>query len=278
MLIIFRPYGNHTNQIYQFIQSDIFAKIHNLQFDCYFVYNFFSVFPNLREKYKSFKTLFVFPVLSFIFKILNRFHLINTFDVSDLKICQKIADCHINDKNLIFDKWDFKGNEVLFNNKDLFKEYRDYYKELFFIDISAIKDKYIDRKFKNIAVHIRRGDYADFRGGKFLFDNEFYCQKTKELLSLWNIEKANIIIFTNDSKIDKNFFYQSFENVCFSNEEWFIDQQLMSNCDFIIGPPSTFTMWASYIGNTPVYHIWQPNKRLLKKDFFVYTSFHPDIE
>ena len=105
MLIIFRPYGNHTNQIYQFIQGDIFAKIHNLQFDCYFVYNFFSFFPNLREKYKSFKTLFVFPVLSFIFKILNRFHLINAFDVSDLKICQKIADCHINDKNLIFDKF-----------------------------------------------------------------------------------------------------------------------------------------------------------------------------
>ena len=91
MLIIFRPYGNHTNQIYQFIQGDIFAKIHNLQFDCYFVYNFFSFFPNLKNKYKSFKTLCVFPILSFMYKILNRFHLIKTFDVSDLKICQKMV-------------------------------------------------------------------------------------------------------------------------------------------------------------------------------------------
>jgi hypothetical protein len=32
----------------------------------------------------------------------------------------------------------------------------------------------------------------------------------------------------------------------------------LASCDYIIGPPSTFTMWASFFGNVPLFMINDP--------------------
>ena len=47
----------------------------------------------------------------------------------------------------------------------------------------------------------------------------------------------------------------------------------MSMCDYLIGPPSTFTSWASFIGNVPTYHIKNKYKKIELSDFVLNTIY-----
>lgn len=57
------------------------------------------------------------------------------------------------------------------------------------------------------------------------------------------------------------------DNIKKSTNEWYIDHFLMSKCDYLIGPPSTFTMWASYIGKVKYYHIENDSGEIRLSDF-----------
>ena len=46
-----------------------------------------------------------------------------------------------------------------------------------------------------------------------------------------------------------------YPSVSFSDRDARSDHYLMSRCDYIVGPPSTFSMWASYIGKAKYCHI-----------------------
>lgn len=47
----------------------------------------------------------------------------------------------------------------------------------------------------------------------------------------------------------------------------------MAACDYIIGVPSSFSMWANFLGQTPCMHIYNPTEKLSKKDFVIFESF-----
>ncbi len=102
-----------------------------------------------------------------------------------------------------------------------------------------------------VGVHIRRGDYRTWQNGKYFFADEVYQQYLLEMTSqLKQIHKEPFfVIFSNE-----DISIKEQDNVVISRNEWFVDQFLMSQCDYLIGPPSTFSLWASYSGKVPYYH------------------------
>ena len=42
---------------------------------------------------------------------------------------------------------------------------------------------------------------------------------------------------------------------CLNNGNEIEDLITLSQCDYLIGPPSTFNIWASFYGEVPTYHI-----------------------
>ena len=106
-----------------------------------------------------------------------------------------------------------------------------------------------------IGVHIRGGDYKKFEGGKWYYTAEQYYTKMKELASLKVFEgkKLSFIICTNE----KNILLPATQNFSVLNEErhFVEDLYLLAKCDYIIGPPSTFSLWASFYGSKPLYMI-----------------------
>ena len=42
---------------------------------------------------------------------------------------------------------------------------------------------------------------------------------------------------------------------------------MMSQCDYLMGPPSTFTMWASFMGKVPLGIIRDRSQTLSMADF-----------
>lgn len=54
------------------------------------------------------------------------------------------------------------------------------------------------------------------------------------------------------------------ENAVRSAED---DQTLMSQCDYIIGPPSTFSTWASFMGKVPLLHLYSAGQKVKLSEF-----------
>ena len=47
------------------------------------------------------------------------------------------------------------------------------------------------------------------------------------------------------------------------------DLYALAECDYILGPPSTFSKWASFYGNKPLFHLEDTNARLEPATFCV---------
>jgi len=103
-----------------------------------------------------------------------------------------------------------------------------------------------------IGIHVRRGDYKRFEGGKWYFAPEQYYQKMIEISSLKKFEgkKIGFVICTNE----KDMSLQNPENLSlFNDQRHFVeDLYLLAKCDYIVGPPSTFSLWASFYGDVPL--------------------------
>lgn len=120
-----------------------------------------------------------------------------------------------------------------------------------------------------LGVHIRRGDYATWYGGKYLFSDQQYINKIRQFISLHPTERVSIWICGNDPKLNKQAYIDAFEssNLYFPNGNPGEDLCLLSLCDYLIGAPSTFTYIASMYHNTPLYWIMEPNEKLEKRSF-----------
>lgn len=106
---------------------------------------------------------------------------------------------------------------------------------------------------KIIAVHIRRGDYKEFLGGRFYFEDDVYLQKMKETQKLLYPAKVCFAVFSNGKINLKNF---EGINISVKNTNTAIrDMWGISLCDYILGPLSTFSMWASFWHNVPLLFI-----------------------
>ncbi len=107
-----------------------------------------------------------------------------------------------------------------------------------------------------VGVHIRRGDYREWNNGKYYYDNKTYrsiinsIKNSKQL-----IDKKVAFVLCSNEKIDFDFFNE-YSNQCYPSTGHFVeDCYVLSKCDYIIGPPSTYSGWASIIGYTPLLHI-----------------------
>lgn len=148
--------------------------------------------------------------------------------------------------------WDFRSQiEILKENKDCVIKLFSPKDEL----INSILDCIIRLKQKKtiVGVHIRRGDYKTHLNGMYFFDDLFYQKRMFELNDVLKVHSSREIVFLicSDEVIDIHLF-AGLE--CFQMENAIQVQDLfsLSQCDYIIGPPSTFSMWASFVGQVPL--------------------------
>jgi hypothetical protein len=118
-----------------------------------------------------------------------------------------------------------------------------------------------------VGVHIRRGDYKTFENGKWFYSPAQYYEKMKEIamLETFRDKKIAFIICSNEKDLS---FPHTDEFSIFNEERHFAeDVLLLSKCNYIIGPPSTFSIWASFYGDVPLCLIDDVNRPVSKEDF-----------
>lgn len=100
-----------------------------------------------------------------------------------------------------------------------------------------------------LGVHIRRGDYKEFKGGALFFEDERYLRWMKEFAS--SVQRPVRFVIVSNEKVDADYFKS---NGCDATVVAGLPQEdvvTLSMCDYIMGPASTFSWWAAYYGDKP---------------------------
>ena len=115
-----------------------------------------------------------------------------------------------------------------------------------------------------VGVHIRRGDYKEHREGRFYYEPCQYADLMRATAALFPGRNVHFLICSNET-VDA----ETFQEFSFSlgNNHIAEDMYSFAKCDYILGPPSTYTMWASFMGQVPLYQIFDPNAAVTLNDF-----------
>lgn len=103
-----------------------------------------------------------------------------------------------------------------------------------------------------VGVHIRRNDYATYREGLYYFNDACYSRWMAQIERLFPSQKVGFLLSSDDA-LDRNAFSQFCVHVTSGHE--LEDLYELAGCDYLVGPPSTYSMWASFYGNVPLCHV-----------------------
>lgn len=261
MVILLEPFGQRSNKLFQHIHLDSFCREYGIKFFNPCLKKMYNDYPVLRHSMHKewLNPLFSLLQTSCIF----RFVKVNHFDVEDQNHWAIIRKRKI----VLCTGWCFRSFSTTI-------KYRSYYQKIFYsaLNYTSLADKYLKKNSLCevlIGVHIRRGDYKEFTSGIYYYDNSTYIDKIRQLIECLGTENCKILVFSDDRSLNINMFNECFKNLIISEESEIADHYLMSKCDYIIGPPSTFSLWASYIGEKPIYHIRSREDKISLDSFSV---------
>lgn len=258
MVVLYKGYNNHSNRLLQAIHLEAFCLENGLRF-----YN--PSFWRMSSLY-GVRSNHLDIIVWFFLCFLNKFRLLKRLKFTDVEQ-QGFYEDTLRRKNLVFVQgWCFRNYDLTSKYQDRlvakyallpkFYERNDLYNQVVSLDRNACN---------LVGVHIRGGDYRTWRKGEFFFTNDVYQKSMNNLdveLDKITGKKTLFIIFSNEVvHLNKS------ENIIISTNPWYIDQQIMSLCDYLIGPPSTFTLWASYIGKAKYFHIKDDSGKITLEDF-----------
>ena len=150
--------------------------------------------------------------------------------------------------------WKFRDRETLKNQIAVVREILSFKSE--YSGAAETKLRAIRREVSHlISIHIRMGDYRAYRGGKYCFSSEDYQRLAAEAVESTGLNPAEVAIlaFSNEklSWPDK----LAGARVHQPGGSWWEDFLCLSKSDLIIGPPSTFSGSASFLGDVPWFQI-----------------------
>ena len=125
-----------------------------------------------------------------------------------------------------------------------------------------------------VGVHIRHGDYKTFYDGRYYYTLEEFHQMMLRIQSVYQHQRVAFFISSNET-----FDVSIFEGChChrFGKEPSgdILDLYTLSLCDRILGPWSTYSRWASFIGEVPLCFIEHRDQTFTDDSFSVVTDFY----
>lgn len=124
-----------------------------------------------------------------------------------------------------------------------------------------------------VGVHIRRGDYATWNDGRFFYELEDYRQFMLRIQALYQNKRVSFFISSNE-----DFPLDTFKGCnCrrFGKEPSgaILDLYTLSICDLMIGPFSTYSRWASFIGEVPLCFLETKDQQFTENSFSIITDY-----
>lgn len=174
---------------------------------------------------------------------------------------------YVNRKNMpviFLNKWNLNENELVKKHYSKIIEILKFKKE-FYLEAEKRMNEIIGAQNKVlIGIHIRRTDYKTWKNGKYYYSLDQYSILMNKLSEI----RSDVhFIICSDEKLERKKFNIPSDKLSISNCSFVADLIVLSKCNYILGPPSTFSTWASFTGKVPLYTVKDPNQEFKFNDF-----------
>ena len=264
-MIFVKGYGQMCNNILQYTHAYVWGKANDIRVVSMrfsYRYRYFDVCDNPSHWWGTY--LYA--------KLLIKLRLIKCFFLDDpADVTPEIINELKKRKLVAVDGWHFRFPDLFLANKNEIKR------------MFSIKPKYLKRiePYMNtrmqkadvcLAVHIRRGDYKTWMGGRFFFSDDVYIDHIRQFMELFPKKKFAVFICTNDRKLNLKKYKEALniQDIYLPNGNEIEDLYVLSQCDYILGVKSTFSLMASFYNDRPLYWIMDKNEPIKLENF---TSF-----
>lgn len=270
MIILSGKPGRLGNCLFVYAHLMAFAKEYrfsfiNISFDDYAAY-FSSTKHSWFQKY-------VFWVGHFVMKCILKFRLSNSW-IRAIRIeyderielsSKEFLDVAQKTSILLLSGWQLRATDLVQKYADdirtLFKPKPHYFSHINSFILNAKKDTEI-----LIGVHIRYGDYRHAWGGSHFFELEEYRAVMLNVKALFSNQQVKFVICSNE-KIDLSVF-DPLDYIMAPGHE-LEDMYILSNCDYIFGPHSSYSLWASFYGQKPLYVLRDSKLKISLNHFMI---------
>lgn len=261
MIILFNGYGYYSNRLFQNLHFEAFClenaiPYNNPTFEDIADYYVAPTDLGTSQRVRFLKS----PLTKYIIKtgLLGQTITFKDEDPDHVSMLLTQAQQYPQ-RDLYVDGWGFRAYDLTAKHQDLFVQ-KYALKETFYLHNPMLQLQLgVDRQTTVIVgVHVRRGDYRTWKGGQYFFDDQVYLNMMLDLeakIAATYAKNCLFMIFSNEPTNFRETSPRHPAHMHISENPWYVDHLLMSRCDFLIGPPSTFTLWASYLGKTKFLHI-----------------------
>lgn len=212
---------------------------------------------------------------------LYRFHNIKEYDL------RSDAESH-DDKSVCFDMNDpdfvaAARKKVVFVDGWLYRDFVNFEKHApslrkiftpvpkYALEVQKILETARSKGDVVVGVHLRRGDFKNYNNGLWYYEDDVYYSKMVALQEeLANQGRSCVFVMCSNEPINLD-NYKGLTIVT-DPKHYIIDLYSLAGCDYIIGPPSTFSMWASFYGETPLLHLNTSDRSVKFSEFEVVTQ------
>jgi hypothetical protein len=115
-----------------------------------------------------------------------------------------------------------------------------------------------------VGVHIRHGDYREHLGGRFFWPVPQYAAFMARMVALLAPARVGFMVCSNAVHGREDFHGFTWRA---GPGHLVSDQQALAGCDWILGPPSSFSSWAAYVGRSRLLRLEDPLLPFHLEDF-----------
>src|ERR1051326_938612 len=270
----------YSNLIGRAIESDL--KLANTALDNYAdlfpatAGDLFCRFPPTKSRIRATRRRrrFIYHLVHFAARILSQLRLDLPF-IRQIPIRDWVTEINLGDPQLLaaakpgqlllLRGWLFRDIPAVQKHAD---EIRKFFRprEEYLQNVEAIIKRAREGVDVLVGVHIRHGIlyYANVR--EYFYPTVRYVEMMHEIVGLFPNQRVGFLI-CSDWPQDPELFSRF--RVSFGSNHLIEDLYAFARCDYLVGPPSTFTVWASFYGNVPLNVIRDPNQTQSIADFQV---------
>jgi hypothetical protein len=117
-----------------------------------------------------------------------------------------------------------------------------------------------------LGVHVRQGDYSWFREGRYYYELATYRQAIVRFAALVPDLRVRVVLCSDQVHDPAQLAVPGVEVVPGPGTP-LEDMHALAGCDYLIAPPSTFTLWASFAGEVPLLLLESADQTFALSDF-----------